>query len=203
MATVRQNLRLQFSGEIVLDLAQMPVVACHAEISQHESNEGQQSRIARRRIPPRRRQADHLIAEAVGNLVVGRLIDVVQQHGRVRQPGNQTPADNGRLPGNATARSMPANPFQDEVNGLIARFFGFCRHKVAQPAEAVQLTFPFLAGWLEIERRPIADVGHSSAEPELTNGNFVSEARVSRPQILRNDQQLIGNRRPEAPTQQP
>ena len=108
--------------------------------------------MASRRIAPCGRKPDELVAEAVRNLVVGGLIDVIEQQRGVRDPRNQSSAYDGGLPGNTPARAMLANPLDDQIQRLVACLVAFRGPKMPQPAEPVQFARPLGAGRLQLER---------------------------------------------------
>ena len=145
---------------------------------------------------------NQLIAQAVGDAVVGGLINVLEQQRCVGDPRNQAASGDQRFPSHARATAVSTNPVENQSDRVIARRVLVCSPQVTQPAKPMQLALPGWAGRLQIEGRSITDEGCRPAKPEMAILDLTGKAWIGGAKLLRDDQQLIGNRRPIAPTQQ-
>src|SRR5690606_18283289 len=144
----------------------------YTKVGEDKSRQREQTRIASRRIAPGCGEPDQLVAKAVGDPVVSRLIDVIQKQGSTRNPGDQPPSDDRRLPRDTASRAVLANPAEDEIHSLFTRLVRLRCAQVAQPAKAMQLPLPFGARRLQVERRAAADIGDRACEAELPDCDF-------------------------------
>src|SRR5262249_4923862 len=86
------------------------------------------------------------------------------------------------------------NEIVDQNLGLLARQLAAGGAEVSEPAEAVKLARPALRWRVDLEGRLRVDLGELTGETEMSVVKLGRETRVSRPELLRGEQQLLGAR---------
>src|SRR5438128_2017551 len=95
----------------------------------------------------------NLPAQAAHEAAIELELGIVQHQRRLTEPGDNTPSQNVRLPGNRIARAVYGNPLVDQGAGICTRDGGLRSAQMSKPAEAEKSDGPILGGRGHLERR--------------------------------------------------
>src|SRR5262245_5849786 len=157
----------------------------------HQRNEAGH---AVRRIAIARREIAELRGERPEEGFVGLRLAGIEHEHRVRQPGDDPATHDLRLPGKTGQRTLGRDEIVDENLGLLARELAAGGAEMSEPTEAMEFARPPFGWWIDLERRLRVDLGEFAGKAEMAVVKLGGKAWVSRPELLRGEQQLLGSR---------
>ena len=129
MPAVGLDLPLQLGGQQLLRLRQLAVVVGDAKVGVDETDQGEEPGVAVGRVAPGGGEVGDLIGEAGHDGGVALGLGAIEQHTRVRQPGDDAAADDLGRPDMGPLPPPAPDPFADQLLGHGPGFAGPAPHR--------------------------------------------------------------------------